>query len=143
MKIILFITVPDTWGRLPIGLMWGHSMSFGAYEECVAASWEFSKDDVLRGQYCLARVPIKKYMDEIKPRQSMVQARISYKYKKPEIFELGICIPSSCSAELGNKILTGVMNKYYDAGISSTMVYEKYCKYEQPVKLRGIDIFAM
>ncbi|XP_039962162.1 nose resistant to fluoxetine protein 6 [Bactrocera neohumeralis] len=137
------IEFPDTWGRLPVGLMWGHALSFGAYEECLAASWQFSEDDVLRGQYCLARVPIKKYMDEIKPRESTVQARISYKYQKPEVFELGICIPSSCSAELGNQILTGVMNKYYDAGITSTMIAEKYCKYEQPVKLRGIDIFAI
>ncbi|XP_017487184.1 PREDICTED: uncharacterized protein LOC108375553 [Rhagoletis zephyria] len=137
------IEFPDTWGRLPVGLMWGHALSFGAYEECLAASWEFSTDDVLRGQYCLARVPIKKYMDEIKPRQVRSPARISYKYSKPETFELGVCIPSSCSAELGNKILTGVMNKYYDAGITSTMMQEKYCKYEEPVKFRAIDIFAM
>ncbi|XP_017487800.1 PREDICTED: nose resistant to fluoxetine protein 6, partial [Rhagoletis zephyria] len=137
------IEFPDTWGRLPVGLMWGHAVSFGAYEECLAASWEFSTDDVLRGQYCLARVPIKKYMDEIKPRQVRSPARISYKYSKPEAFELGVCIPSSCSAELGNKILTGVMNKYYDAGITSTMMQEKYCKYEEPVKFRAIDIFAI
>ncbi|XP_067641961.1 nose resistant to fluoxetine protein 6 isoform X2 [Eurosta solidaginis] len=143
--IIVDKTVPDSWGRLPFGLMWGHSLSFGAYEECLAASWKFSTHDVIRGQYCLANVPIKRFMEQIKPRkQSAIQeSRISYKYTTPEKFELGICMPNSCSPDLGNKILTGIMNKYYNENITSPMLAEKYCKYEQPVKLRAIDIFAI
>lgn len=115
----------------------------GQFEECIASKRKFNSDtDVIRGQYCLAKVPIKKFMNNIIRRDDIGRA-ISYKRHEPEAFELGICVPSSCSPEKTNAILKAVIKKYYNQDINGQMVSGDYCKIDEPIELRGVDIFAM
>lgn len=137
------LAVPDSWGRLPIGLMMGHTISMGTYEECLELSRRFSAEDYIRGQYCLAKVPIKGFMSKINKDEPEVGRAISYKQKEPEFFELGICVPSSCSPQKSNEILKQVIQKFYGQDITETMVAEEFCDIDEPITLRGIDIFAM
>ncbi|XP_055841708.1 nose resistant to fluoxetine protein 6-like [Episyrphus balteatus] len=135
---------PDSWGRMPMGLFWGHTISMGAYEECLAASQQISETHSVRGKYCLANIPIKEYYSQVKPRNNNLNARTTYKQSDPTVFQLGICIPSSCSAKMGNDFLREVLkNVTGDEFTKQNMVREKMCRIEEPIVLRGIDIFAI
>ncbi|XP_017055760.1 nose resistant to fluoxetine protein 6 [Drosophila ficusphila] len=134
---------PDTWGRLPMGLFWGHTISMGQYEECVAARTTYG--DEIRGQYCLASLNITTYYQSVKKRGEEF-SRISYKQTDPQVFELGICVPSTCSAQKTDKLLKYVITSFYGTDVTDLdleMVTEKRCKYDAPIELRGIDIFAI
>ncbi|XP_032295509.1 nose resistant to fluoxetine protein 6 [Drosophila virilis] len=134
---------PDTWGRLPVGFFWGHLISMGQYEECVAASATYGND--LRGQYCLARLNITQFYGKVKRRHEEF-SRISYKQTDPEIFELGLCVPSTCSAEKTDSLLKYAISHFYGNDVIDLdfkMVQEKWCKYDAPVEFRGVDIFAI
>lgn len=122
--------------------MWGHVISMGQFEECIAATRKVSDDHEIRGQYCLAKVPIKSFMAKINKRDEWSRA-ISYKRKDPEAFELGVCVPKSCSPEKTNEILKYVIKAYYNQDVTADMVTESFCKIDEPIELRGIDIFAM
>ncbi|KAH8388189.1 hypothetical protein KR009_000575 [Drosophila setifemur] len=126
-----------------MGLFWGHSISMGQYEECVAATSTYG--DEIRGQYCLARLNITQFYDSVKKRGEEFN-RISYKQSKPEIFELGICVPKTCSAEKSDALLKYVFAHFYGEDVidlTFDMVTETRCKYDAPIELRGIDIFAI
>lgn len=115
----------------------------GQYEECVAASSTYGND--LRGQYCLARLNITQFYRKVKQRGHEL-GRISYKQVDPEIFELGLCVPSTCSANKTDTLLKQVLEHFYgddNIGLEYTMVTEKWCKYDAPIEFRGVDIFAM
>ncbi|KAH8416364.1 hypothetical protein KR222_000737 [Zaprionus bogoriensis] len=134
---------PDTWGRLPVGFFWGHSISMGQYEECVAASATYGTD--LRGQYCLARLNITKFYSRVKQRNQEF-ARINYKQVDPEIFELGVCVPSTCSPEKTDTLLKYAIAHFYgtdSVDLDAQMVQAKWCKYDAPIEFRGVDIFAI
>ncbi|EDW00549.1 nose resistant to fluoxetine protein 6 [Drosophila grimshawi] len=134
---------PDTWGRLPVGFFWGHLISMGQYEECVAATATYGNG--LHGQYCLARLNITQLYSKVKQRHEEF-SRISYKQTEPEIFELGVCVPSTCSAQKTDELLKHVIAHLYGADIIDLkfeMVQEKWCKYDAPVEFRGVDIFAI
>lgn len=139
----MVLAVPDTWGRLPVGFFWGHSISMGQYEECVAASATYG--DEIRGQYCLARLNITQFYSKVKQRHQEL-GRINYKQVDPEFFELGVCVPSTCSAEKTDTLLKQVIAHFYGndmINLEDTMVEEKWCKYDAPIEFRGVDIFAM
>lgn len=139
----LLLAVPDTWGRLPVGFFWGHLISMGQYEECVAASNTYGTE--IRGQYCLARLNITQFYSRVKRRHEET-ARISYKQTDPQIFELGVCVPSTCSAAETDKHLKYAIERFYGkdvVGLDQQLVHEKWCKYDAPIEFRGIDIFAM
>ncbi|KAH8361999.1 hypothetical protein KR200_002223 [Drosophila serrata] len=134
---------PDTWGRLPMGLFWGHTISMGQYEECVAATSTYGTE--IRGQYCLTSLNITEYYSSVKKRGEEFN-RISYKQTDPQVFELGICVPTTCSAKKTDELLKYVIAKMYGTdtiNLDDTMVTEKRCKYDAPIQLRGIDIFAI
>ncbi|EDW27173.1 GL16613 [Drosophila persimilis] len=137
--------VPDTWGRLPMGLFWGHTISMGQYEECVAATNTYG--DEIRGQYCLATLNITMFYKDVKKRGEEFQSsRISYKQTDPEIFELGICIPSTCKPKKTDALLKDVISHFYGGDVVAMdvdMVTQTRCKYDAPITLRGIDIFAI
>uniref|UniRef100_A0A1A9UHY8 Nose resistant-to-fluoxetine protein N-terminal domain-containing protein n=1 Tax=Glossina austeni TaxID=7395 RepID=A0A1A9UHY8_GLOAU len=116
------IEFPDSWGRLPFGLMWGHTISMGQFEECV---------------------PIKGFVEKINKTSDLSRA-ISYKKKDPEYFELGICVPSSCSANMADNLLKTIIKTVFNQDIKDNRtVDEQYCKVDEPIKLRPIDIFAI
>lgn len=128
---------------MPMGLFWGHTISMGQYEECVAATSTYGTE--IRGQYCLTSLNITKYYDNVKKRGEEF-ARISYQQTDPQIFELGICVPKTCSAKKSDELIKYVIASVYGEdmiGLDNDIVTEKRCKYEAPIQLRGIDIFAM
>uniref|UniRef100_A0A1A9WB21 Nose resistant-to-fluoxetine protein N-terminal domain-containing protein n=1 Tax=Glossina brevipalpis TaxID=37001 RepID=A0A1A9WB21_9MUSC len=136
-------SVPDSWGRLPFGLMWGHTISMGQFEECIAISRAFDNGYMLKGKYCLAKIPIKGFIEKIKKTSDLSRA-ISYQKKDPEYFELGICVPSSCSANKVDEVLKNVIRTMFNQDIKDNrMVDEQYCKIDEPIDLRPIDIFAI
>lgn len=117
-------------------------MSMGQFEECIAATRKVSENHEIRGQYCLAKVPIKGFMNKMNKRDEWSRA-ISYKRKDPEAFELGVCVPKSCSPAKTNEILKEVIKTYYGEEITADMIREDFCKIDEPIEFRGIDIFAM
>lgn len=132
---------PDSWGRLPFGFFRDHTISMGAFEQCMNLAHQFSDNTAdLKGQYCLAKVPVKDFVNQV---NSANRARISYKYKQPEFVDLGICIPSSCSATMGDKVLKSVISRLLHYEVNGTMVHPNFCKRDEPVVLRPIDIFAI
>lgn len=134
---------PDSWGRMPVGLFWGHTISMGAFEECIAASRKISESDTIHGKYCLTQIPIKNLYSQVKPRNDVGQARISYKRKDPEYFELGVCIPKTCTAKDVNIVFEEVITSLTSSNITKPIAMEKYCRADDPIVLRGIDIFAI
>lgn len=126
-----------------MGFFWGHLISMGQYEECVAATATYGSE--LNGQYCLARLNITQFYSKVKRRHEEF-SRISYKQTDPEIFELGVCVPSTCSAEKTDALLKYAIAHLYGNDVidlSFPMVQQKWCKYNAPVEFRGVDIFAM
>ena len=129
---------------MPVGLFWGHTISMGAFQECLAASQQLTTTHALKGKYCLANIPIKEYYSQVKPRNNDRNARTSYKQSDPTIFQLGICMPKSCSAEMGNDLLQNVLKGLTGEDFKmNNMVTEEMCRTDDPIVLRGIDIFAM
>jgi len=136
----------DTWGRLPYGLLGGHTISMGVYEECIDAYKKFSEERELKGQYCLTRVPLLGFYDKLKKDEDNF-ARISYKYSQPEYFELGVCVPNSCSPTRTREVMKNVITDIYgyqgNYNDSLLVVKEDFCDIKEPIELRGIDIFAI
>lgn len=101
--------------------------------------------DEIRGQYCLARLNITQFYSKVKQRHEEL-GRINYKQVDPEFFELGVCVPSTCSADKTDELLKQVIAHFYGndmINLENTMVQEKWCKYDAPIEFRGVDIFAM
>lgn len=133
---------------MPISMFWGHQISMGNYEECV----EYRRlpkgtTDEIRGQYCLAKVPVKEIFKTIKPWNYDRSRAASYKLAPTQFFELGICMPRSCSPQQSDRYLKQIFHDTFGINYddkSPAMVRDgKWCDYEKPIELRAIDIFAM
>lgn len=133
-----------------MGIFWGHQISMGNYEECV----EYRRlpkgtTDEIRGQYCLAKIPVKEIFQQIKPwsYEGGSKAGASYKLGVTQFFELGICMPRSCSPQQSDKYLKQIFSESFGFNFNETspaiVRSGKWCDYEKPIELRAIDIFAM
>lgn len=131
-----------------MGIFWGHQISMGNYEECV----EYSRrpkgtTEEIRGQYCLAKIPVKEIFKTIKPWNYEGDSKVSYMLSPMEFFELGMCMPKSCSPQQSDKYLKKIFQDTFGFNYnekSAPMVRDgKWCDYQKPIELRAIDIFAM
>lgn len=121
----------------------------GNYEECV----EYRRlpkgtTQEIQGQYCLAKIPVKKIFKGITPWSYEGDNKVTYKLTPTEFFELGMCMPKTCSPQQSDLYLKELFEEIfefkYDPETYSPMVRDgKWCDYQKPIELRGIDIFAM
>lgn len=45
----------DSWGKTPSGMLYGNTMSFGNFDQCLDFTYNISdlNENTIRGQYCL------------------------------------------------------------------------------------------
>jgi len=86
----------DSWGKIPSGILKGHWMEFGDFNECVNINEYIVKyKRYLIGKYCFANFPLKKIAPSLP--------------KLP--IQIGICIPKSCSGKQFDRYLK-ILYKY-------------------------------
>lgn len=53
-----FLTVLDSWGKLPSGILSGNFFEFGSFDQCFSISFDESYDigAAIRPQYCIGQI---------------------------------------------------------------------------------------
>lgn len=51
-----FDVVADAWGKLPSGILSGHIMELGNYDQCLAVRKELEPNNTFEGQFCVSYV---------------------------------------------------------------------------------------
>ena len=123
---------------MPSGLLSGVLTSYGEYDQCLAIKSpdsDHSNDSAIYGKYCLVRpyLPFPDFKeleniqelqflgdemnnlmkDNLKEKLNVIKLLITYNMlsKRLYLFNLGICIPSKCSAsDLQNALNKGLKN---------------------------------
>ncbi|XP_050737494.1 nose resistant to fluoxetine protein 6-like isoform X2 [Eriocheir sinensis] len=114
-------TMPDSWGKVPDGILYGNVMPWGLQEECthIVADEHIGSpvavppfNVIFRGRYCL--VSVEEFKQSPKSDEAMDESAGIWKAlgmhdprvgvamvnkEVPPIFTYGTCMPSSCTAE--------------------------------------------
>lgn len=56
--MMLLYPVLDAGGKLPHGLLEGNMNGIGMFEECLGISQKRNDSRIIKGQYCLAKIPL-------------------------------------------------------------------------------------
>ncbi|XP_055845273.1 nose resistant to fluoxetine protein 6-like [Episyrphus balteatus] len=140
----------DSWGKFPTGIMSGHLIDFGSYDQCVEISTVLiPSHGVTNGKYCFASFPdllkslMNSDMDSKEEPSDVEEYQIFGKaFEKTFNLQIGICIPEICTPEFIIQILqksmtfTGLSGLLPEINISDCSVAKK-------PDFRTIDIIAI
>lgn len=105
------ILLPDSWGKVPDGLIYGNYLLWGMMEECTglnvdeALGFPWNYNVTFQGRYCLvstARTKANESEFESNSDLRLASARVGVALTypaTPPLFQYGTCIPSSCTKE--------------------------------------------
>lgn len=132
--------VADSWGRIPFGLLWGHTISIGQFEECLQANYypQSTTEAAIRGQYCLAKIPLKT------TRQNGNHTSYNIQHLKDELsFEIGVCVPHTCKPKQIDVLLKKTIAQLFEYSVDKQVIRDRFCVTKQSTPLQPIDIIAM
>lgn len=132
--------VADSWGRIPFGLLWGHIISIGQFEECLQANYhpQFTTQASIRGHYCLAKIPLKI------ARQNGNYTSYNIQNLKDELsFEIGVCVPHTCKPKQIDILLKKTIAQLFEYSVDKQVIRDKFCVIKHSTPLQPIDIIAM
>ncbi|KAL7728267.1 hypothetical protein ACLKA6_007373 [Drosophila palustris] len=121
----------DSWGSKPAGILSLNFNDLGNYEECININKLVSSNHVVRGKYCLARLPFVKMMGIDLPVIS------SFKLK------IAVCFPSSCSTVHMDTFLHRAIQSLLNVSYTGSLVNEDSCKTSEREPLTGLTIFTI
>lgn len=82
----------NSWGRIPQGFYSGNKIDYGYYDQCLKTHPKtFESKVVIKSQYCL--LPLKG------------------RHNQTKNFQIGICVPDTCSTLQVQKIMNTLLNK--------------------------------
>ncbi|KAL5284196.1 hypothetical protein ACFFRR_006460, partial [Megaselia abdita] len=90
----------DSWGKMPIGMMYGNIYDLGNYEECINFNRKLPGPiGNLEGQYCRMNIPLisSKGIKENNLPINLVNENRDSQFTP--LLKFGICIPNSCSPD--------------------------------------------
>ncbi|XP_042869485.1 nose resistant to fluoxetine protein 6-like [Penaeus japonicus] len=106
------ILLPDSWGKVPDGLIYGNYLLWGMMEECTGLDvnedigWPFNYNVSFKGRYCLVStartIPDGSRESASASALRMGAARVGVAMTYPAVpplFQYGTCIPDSCTKE--------------------------------------------
>ncbi|GLV35556.1 uncharacterized protein CBL_01294 [Carabus blaptoides fortunei] len=106
----------DSSSKIPTGLLAGNIADLGFFDECLSAKYE-RQDDVIRGKYCKAAIPLKKIIPGVADKESFTlgswngpqtRGAINLQSAVPRL-TLALCVPDSCDVESLNSLLNGTL----------------------------------
>ncbi|PYZ99257.1 hypothetical protein A6K26_010200, partial [Gammaproteobacteria bacterium 2W06] len=105
------ILLPDSWGKVPDGLIYGNYLLWGMMEECTglnvdeALGFPWNYNVTFQGRYCLVSTARSKANEsefesnsDLRLASARVGVALTYP-ATPPLFQYGTCIPSSCTKE--------------------------------------------
>ncbi|KAH8312733.1 hypothetical protein KR044_012560, partial [Drosophila immigrans] len=116
---ILAITVIDSWGSIPSGMLYGNLIDMGNYDECIKLNQAISDNHNIKGKYCFAKIAL----------------RVNIK--------IAVCFPSTCSAALMDTFMQQIANKLLNVNITKNIVSEETCKTADREPFDGVTILII
>lgn len=131
----LYLSVLDSWGKFPSGVLWGNLVELGSFDECLLTEHTIENQppkEIIRGQYCLASLPFWELFHNIYPELS------------PGLqLKIGICIPRACAAFEANEVLNEILLRVFNITSPSVIVTEGQCTKSMQTKFDIMDWIAM
>nr|CAD7397973.1 unnamed protein product [Timema poppensis] len=158
-SVLVYVTVLDSSGSIPSGILEGNIRSLGNYDECLSATAGYEKSLGFTSQYCLTMLRMdtvdkgsggKVTLDRILDMMTSGRRHREWNNHKglsylPECsrFEMALCLPSSCSAKDLEATLGRLAKEATkDTGLHVEVnVEESACQVSSQMKLRKGDIF--
>lgn len=124
----------DSWGKIPSGILWGHLVELGSFDECLQIEHiiDNQQNNAVFGQYCMTTLPLGHLLKEIFPQLSEVQT-----------LKVGICIPRACEAVEANEIMSQTFTRLLNVSISSNLITQDKCTRSNKLILDTIDWIAI
>lgn len=112
----------DAWGKFPSGILYGHRMDMGNFDECLGIR------SPLLGKYCQANVPFE-----------------TTAFGLNTEIQLGICFPNKCSTDDFDKLLKEFLADSYKLSFNATtnLLIVPTCLTREHVKLEPLDWITM
>lgn len=112
----------DAWAKWPSGIIYGHRMEMGSFQECLDIHTPFN------GKYCQAQIP-----------SGTTTIDVSVE------IQLGICIPSKCNSEEFDVLLKEFLVNSYNLNLnaSTNLVIASTCTTGEHVEFQPLDWAAM
>jgi len=128
MKIFYILSVIDSWGSIPPGILTGNQYSLGNYDECLNI-----KKNSIRGKYCFL---------ETKPSNIIGVENALTAYWK---IKTATCFPDSCSAIHMNKFLSQMSQRILNYSIPGTImtIKDSSCQTSESEPWDGLTYFTM
>ncbi|KAM8719733.1 hypothetical protein ACLKA7_005886 [Drosophila subpalustris] len=118
----------DAWGSKPAGILSLNVVDLGNYDQCMKINKWISGDHEVKGKYCLSRLPVNKLLGINRPTVGL---------------KIGICFPSSCSADNMNTFLNRVIKQLINVSNTAKLIDEQTCKTAEREPLEGLTIFTI
>ncbi|XP_054728349.1 nose resistant to fluoxetine protein 6-like [Anastrepha obliqua] len=112
----------DAWAKFPSGILYGHRMEMGNFEECLDIN------SPLIGKYCQANIPFN-------------SAAIGLSVQ----LQLGVCIPNRCSPNDFDLLLKEALENSYNFSFNATtnLLIASTCSTGELVELEPLDWVAI
>ncbi|KAH8349030.1 hypothetical protein KR067_001458, partial [Drosophila pandora] len=122
----------DSWGSIPSGILMGHLMDLGHYDECIRINQVLDSGHNLLGKYCLAQLPLHQWLGYSEALSLILP-------------QTGVCFPASCSYENMDALLGGFFQQIpgIEFDKNMTLIKEGTCKTSEKVSLDGLAIFTI
>ncbi|KAH8360230.1 hypothetical protein KR093_011437 [Drosophila rubida] len=114
------ITVIDSWGSIPSGILYGNLIDMGNYDECIKINKATADNNhAIRGKYCFATISL----------------RVSLK--------IAVCFPATCSADMMDTFISRIANGLLNVNITKNIVSEDTCKTAEREPFDGVTILII
>uniref|UniRef100_A0A0A1WY94 Nose resistant to fluoxetine protein 6 n=1 Tax=Zeugodacus cucurbitae TaxID=28588 RepID=A0A0A1WY94_ZEUCU len=112
----------DAWGKFPSGILYGHRMEMGNFDECLDIN------SPLLGKYCQASIPVE-----------------TTAFGLNAEIQLGICFPNKCSTEDFDKLLKYFLSDSYklNFNVTTKLLIASTCSTRELVELEPLDWVAI
>ncbi|KAH8349031.1 hypothetical protein KR067_001463 [Drosophila pandora] len=130
----LILTVFDSWGTIPAGILKGHLKDLGHYDECVSIEQEALTSTIV-GKYCLSTLPIQQLLGGGGGGAAGMMINV----------QTAVCFPASCSATNMDTLLRRVYQQLLELELNANqnLVREQSCKTSEREEFDGVTIFTI
>lgn len=124
----LLLSVIDSWGLIPSGILTGNQNDLGNFDECLSIT-----KDSIRGKYCFLETTVSKILGVNGAAAEFWKLRVA------------TCFPASCSASHMNKFLSQMTQRVFNVSIPSTVmsISDSTCQTSEREPWDGLTIFTM
>lgn len=94
---------------MPSGILYGHRVSIGNYDQCIGTTIPLKHLGTFNGQYCLAHVYLSNITQNARRQDDNSDEEEDVEEPSPSL-TIGVCIPAKCNPSETSELLTKLFN---------------------------------